>query len=229
MLIQTLAALCAVVAIAAPASAQSQTYKPKTARRHFISITFDQQFVQPYSFAKHPLEDLLGQRVNEVHLQDHQYETQDGQTKVTVLEYGKRASGFGATVYPFGSSSGATLDIRASIESMPDIRVTFSGPAPSPAYVLTGGRATDIGIGLEMSDRSPGWGMGGHAFIIGGVGRARTDQMDGSRYFGEGGGGIMFGPFGVDLSVKFVVNQFDLPVAHSVNMIPICVRGTLTF
>jgi hypothetical protein len=48
-------------------------------------------------------------------------------------------------------------------------------------------------------------------------------------YFGEGGGGIMFGPFGVDLSVKFVVNQFDLPVAHSVNMIPICVRGTLTF
>jgi hypothetical protein len=25
-----------------------------------------------------------------------------------------------------------------------------------------------------------------------------TDQMDGSRYFGEGGGGVTFGPFGVD-------------------------------
>ena len=70
---------------------------------------------------------------------------------------------------------------------------------------------------------------GAHAFIIGGIGRARTDQMDGSRYFGEGGGGIMFGPYGVDLSGQYVVNRFDAPVSHSVHMIPICVRGTLTF
>ena len=229
MLIQTLSALAVACAIAAPAAAQSQVYTPKKARKHFISLTLDRQFVQPYSFAKHPLEELLGQRVNEVHLQDYQYETQDKQTKVTVLEYGKRASGFGATVYPFGSSDGATLAIRASIESMPDIRVAFSGPAPSAGYQLTGGRATDIGAGLEMSDRSPGWGIGGHAFIIGGIGRAHTDQMDGRRYFGEGGGGIMFGPFGVDLSVKYAVNSFDAPVSHSVHMIPICVRGTLTF
>jgi len=229
MLIQTLAALGVACAIAVPAAAQTQVYQPKKARKHFISITFDQLYVQPYSFAKHPLEELLGQRVTEVHLQDYQYETQDRQTRATVLEYGKRGTGIGATVYPFGSSDGATLALRASVESVPDIRVAFSGPAPMPAYNLTGGRATDFGVGLEMADRSPGWGIGAHAFLIGGVGRLRTDQMDGSRYFGEGGGGIMFGPFGVDLSVKFIVNRFDTPVSHSVHMVPVCLRGSLTF
>jgi len=229
MPIQTFAALAVALAIAAPAAAQSQVYQAKKARRHFVSLTYDWQFVQPYSFAKHPLEELLGQRVNEVHLQPYQYQTQDGLTKVIVLEYGKRANGIGATVYPFGSSDGATLAIRGSIESMPDIRVAFAGPAPSAGYQLTGGRAMDVAAGLEMSDRSPGWGIGAHAFVLGGIGRAHTDQIDGSRYFGEGGGGIMFGPFGIDLSVKYVVNRFDAPVSHSVRMIPVCVRGSLTF
>ena len=45
-----------------------------------------------------------------------------------------------------------------------------------------------------MSDRSPGWGLGAHAFVIGGIGRSQTDQLDGSRYFGEGGGGVTLGP-----------------------------------
>jgi hypothetical protein len=230
MLIQTLAALWTAAAIATPSAApQAQAYQPKKARKHFVSITVDSQFVQPSDFGGHPLAELLGQPVSEVHLQPFQYQTKDGQTTVRVLEYGKRASGIGLTVYPFGSSDGATLAIRGSIESVPDISVAFDGPAPAPTYALTGGRATDIGAGLEMSDRSPGWGLGAHAFIIGGVGRVQTDQRDGSRYFGEGGGGIMFGPFGVDLSVKYAVNRFDIPLAHSVNMIPICVRGTLTF
>jgi hypothetical protein len=229
MLIQTVAALWLSGSLAARPPARPQAYQSRKARRHFISLTLDRQFVQPYSFAKHPLSELLGQPVSEVHLQSFQYQTKDGQTNVTVLEYGKRASGIGATIYPFGSSEGATLAIRGSIESIPDIRVSFSGPAPSPTYALTGGRATDIGAGIEMSDRSAGWGIGAHAFLIGGVGKVTTDQRDGSRYFGEGGGGIMFGPFGVDLSVKYAVNRFDAPVAHSVHMLPICVRGTLTF
>jgi hypothetical protein len=229
MLIQTIAALGVVCALAVPAAAQTPAYQAKKARKHFISITFDQLWIHPYSFAEHPLEELLGQPVNEVHLQDYQYETQDRQVRVSVLEYGKRGSGIGATVYPFGSSVGATLAIRASVESLPDIRVAFSGPAPMAAYALTGGRATDFGVGLEMSDRSAGWGVGAHAFIIGGIGRVRTDQMDGTRYFGEGGGGIMFGPFGVDLSVKYTVNRFDAPVSHSIHMVPVSLRGSLTF
>jgi hypothetical protein len=80
-----------------------------------------------------------------------------------------------------------------------------------------------------MSDRSAGWGLGAHAFLIGGVGRIQTDQRNGTRYFAEGGGGVTSGPFGVDISLKFTVNRFTAPVPHRVYMIPISVRGTLTF
>jgi len=229
MLIQTVAALWMV-------SAQPAAYQAPKARKHYVSLTYERQFIQPYSFAKHPLEELLGQPVDEVHFENFQYRTRDGKTTVNVLEYAKRADGIGVTVYPFGSSDGATLAIRGSIESIPDIRVQFTGQAPMATYDVTGGRAMDIGAGLEMSDRSAGWGIGAHAFLIGGIGRATTDHMDGRRYFGEGGGGIMFGLFGIDLSVKYVVNRFDNPdnvsggsFPASVHMIPICVRGTLTF
>ena len=230
MLIQTVTAACLVAALAASeARAQPQTYQAPKARRHFISITFDKQFIQPYGFGNHPLEDLLGQPVDEVHLEAFQYRTRDEKTTVNVLEYGKRATAIGATVYPFGSSSGATLAVRGSIETIPEIRVGFTGPAPSPTYELTNGRATDVGIGIDMSDRSPGWGLGAHAFILGGVGRIETDQLNGSRYFGEGGGGVTSGPFGVDISVKFTVNRFTTPVPHRIYMVPVTVRGTLTF
>jgi hypothetical protein len=230
MLTQTLSAVCLVAALAASdASAQPQAYRPPKARRHFISITFDKQFIQPYSFGNHPLQDLLGQPVDEVHLETFQYRTRDGRTTVNVLDYGKRATAIGATVYPFGSSVGATLAVRGSIESVPDIRVAFNGPAPAPTYELTNGKATDLGIGLDMSDRSPGWGLGAHAFILGGIGRIQTDQLDGRRYFGEGGGGVTSGPFGVDIAVKFVVNRFTTPVPHRIYMVPIVVRATLTF
>jgi hypothetical protein len=230
MLIQTLPAVCLVAALAASdAAAQAQPYRPPQARRHFISITFDKQFVQPYSFGNHPLPALLGQPVDEVHLEPFQYRTRDGKTTVNVIEYGKRATAIGATVYPFGSSTGATLAIRGSIETIPDIRLAFNGPAPSPTYELTNGRATDVAIGIDMSDRSPGWGLGAHAFILGGVGRIHTDQLNGTRYFGEGGGGVTSGPFGVDLAVKFTVNRFTTPVTHRIYMVPVSVRATLTF
>jgi len=238
MLIQTMSALCLAASMAAPdpqapalarAEGQPQTYQAPKARRHFISVTFETQFLQPYSFNKHPLADLLGQPVDEVHLQTFQYRTRDGQTLVNVLEYGKRAGGIGATVYPFGSSVGATLALRASLESVPPIRVAFTGPAPAPTYELTNGRVTDFGIGIDMSDRSAGWGLGAHAFVMGGIGKITTDQMDGNRYFGEGGGGVTSGPFGVDISLKFSVNKFSTPVPHRIYLIPISVRGTLTF
>jgi hypothetical protein len=229
MLIQTASALWLVAALAAPAPPQAQPYQEPKARRHFISVSYERQYVQPFSFAKHPLEELLGQPVNEVHFESYHYRSQDNQTLVTVLEYGKRATAIGATVYPFGSSVGATLAIRGSIESLPDIRVSFTGPAPSPTYVLTNGRAMDVGVGIDMSDRAPGWGLGGHAFILGGIGRAQTDQLDGRRYFIEGGGGITSGPLGVDIAVKYSINRFTMPVEHSVHMIPISVRGTLSF
>lgn len=236
MLIQTVSAVWLVAALAVPEppalskiEGRPQPYRAPKARRHFISVSVDKQFVQPYSFGKHPLEDLLGQPVDEVRLESFQYRTRDGKTLVNVLEYGKRATGIGATVYPFGSSVGATLAVRGSIETIPTIRVAFTGPAPAPTYELTNGRATDLGIGIDMSDRSPGWGLGAHAFIMGGIGRIQTDQLNGNRYFGEGGGGVTSGPFGVDISVKFSVNRFTTPVPHRLYIIPVSVRGTLTF
>jgi len=225
-----MSALWMAAALAAPGPAQGpEPYREPKARRHFISVSYETQYIQPQGFAKHPLEELLGQPVEEVHFESFQYRTRDQATLVTVQEYGKRGRAVGATVYPFGSSVGATLAIRGSIETLPDIRVAFTGPAPAPTYVLTNGRAMDLGVGIDMSDRAPGWGLGAHAFILGGIGRARTDQLDGRRYFIEGGGGITSGPLGVDIAFKYAINQFTMPVAHSIHMIPISVRGTLSF
>ena len=39
----------------------------------------------------------------------------------------------------------------------------------------------------------------------------------------------MSGPFGVDISVKFAVNRFDDAGDAQIFMIPVSVRGTLTF
>jgi hypothetical protein len=218
-----------VAALTSPSPAQAPAYQAAKARKHFISVSFERQFVQPFGFGKHPLEELLGQPVDEVRLETFQYRTRDQLTTVNVLEYGKRATAIGATLYPFGASVGATLAIRGSIGSVPPIRVAFNGPAPFPTYELTNGRAMDLGAGIDMSDRAPGWGLGAHAFVIGGIGRLDTDQLDGRRYWLEGGGGVMSGPIGVDISFKYSINRFTTPVTHSVHMIPISVRGTLTF
>jgi hypothetical protein len=228
MLIQTASAWWLAAAIAAPA-AQPQAYNQPKARRHFVSVSVERQFVQPYGFGTHPLSELLGQPVDDVHLESFQYRTRDQGTLVNVIEYQKRTTAVGATIYPFGSSVGATLAIRGSIESFPEIRVAFTGPAPAPVYELTGGRALDVGAGIDMSDRAPGFGLGAHAFVLGGIGRVETDLLDGRRYFVEGGGGVTSGPFGVDVAFKYSVNRFTDPVAHTIHIVPISVRGTLTF
>jgi hypothetical protein len=229
MLLQTLSAAWLVAAMSMPAPAQGTSYTPTKARKYFISVSYDWQYTNPLSFAKHPLEDLLGQPVNEVHLETFQYRTADGQTLVNVLEFEHPGNGVGVTVYPLGASEGATLAVRGSIEQLPDIRVAFIGPAPAPVHALTNGRAFDAAVGVDMSDRAPGWGLGSHTFLLGGLGRVQTDQSGGSRYFIEGGGGLTSGPLGVDLSVKFAVNRFSSPVSHRIYTIPVSLRGTLTF
>ena len=88
----------------------------------------------------------------------------------------------------------------------------------------------DLGVGVIVADRSPGWGLGSHAFLAGGIGKVSTEQLgDGGRYFAEGGGGLSVGPFGVELGVKFAWNMLDQPVPHKFLTIPISLRGTLTF
>jgi hypothetical protein len=119
--------------------------------------------------------------------------------------------------------------LRGSYEPLPRIRVRFDGPAPLPAYDLRDGRALDAALGLVVADRSPGWGLGSHAFVAGGIGRATSSIGDGRRYFAEAGGGLGVGPLGVELAVKFARNRFSEPVPHTFLTIPVALRGTLSF
>jgi hypothetical protein len=217
------------IALAVPASAGAQTYAPRKARRHFVTLSLDWLYTQPLHFANHPLEDLLGTEVAEAQFEQFDYETRDKLTRVDVLEFNRRGRGLGITIYPLGMSAGPTLGIRGSAEDLPVIRLAFDGPGDLDTYTLTNARAYDAGVGLFVADLSPGWGLGSHAFVLGGVGRVRSDLSDGSRYFAEGGGGLNSGPLGVELSVKFAWNTLDAPVTHKFLTVPITLRGTLTF
>jgi hypothetical protein len=217
-----------LVTLVVPAAAQ--TYTPTgTARRHFVSVSYDWLYTQPLHFADHPLEDLVGREVAAAQREVYDYRTRDGAVLIDVLEFSRRSQGAGVTVYPFGSSVGATLAIRGSFEGLPDIRIAFQGEGAPADYALTGARAYDVGAGVHVADRSAGWGLGSQAFVIAGVGRIRSDLGDGSRYFAEGGGGLTSGPLGVELAVKFAWNSLDQPVEHQFLTVPITLRATVTF
>lgn len=219
--------LVAIAGLFSPAAAQ--VYAPDKARRHFITVSYDWIYTQPLHFAEHPLEDLVGTDVASAQRQAHDYETRDGSILIDVLEYRRRSRGASVTIYPFGSSAGATLALRGTYEQLPLIRIGFEGASAPAPYVLTGARAYDIGGGIQVADRSSGWGLGSHAFFGAGVGRIRSDLGDGDRIFAEGGGGLSSGPLGVELGVKFAWNSLSLPVEHRFLTIPITLRGTLTF
>jgi hypothetical protein len=212
-----------------PAIAAGQTYSEPRPRRQFVSVSYDWMHTEPLHFAEHPLEDLLGREVASAQMQDYDYETRDGLTHVLVNEFRSKGNGVGVTVYPFGLSTGATLGVRGSIAQLPEINITFEGPAPVSNYLLTRAKAYDVGAGLVVADRSAGWGLGSQAFVIGGLGRIRSDLGEGSRYFAEGGGGLTSGPIGVQISVKFAWNRLDDPVEHRFLTVPITLRATVSF
>ena len=223
-----LVATLLVFGIAVPAAAQ--TYAATKPRKQFVTFSIDWMQTEPLHFAEHPLEDLVGRPVASTQQEDFEYQTRDEQIQIDVLEYRKRNRGFSAAVYPFGLTTGTTFGIRGSIEQVPTIRIDFQGIDAPPDYALTGAVAYDIGAGLFISDRSPGWGLGGQAFVVGGIGRLKADDgMNGSRMFAEGGGGLMVGPLGVQLAVKFAWNTVDDPVEHTFLTVPITVRGTISF
>lgn len=217
------------VALLVPSLSQAQTYQVPQPRRQFVTVSLDWLYTQPLHFAEHPLEDLLGTEVGSAQQQDFDYETRDGNTRITVQEFKRRSQGGGVTVFPLGLRTGTTLGIRGSFEGLPDIRVTFEGAAPFSSYVLTNARAYDVGAGIFVSDRSAGWGLGSRAFVVGGIGRISSDLGDGRRYFAEGGGGLTSGPLGVELSVKFAWNKLHDPVEHQFFTVPISIRGTVSF
>jgi hypothetical protein len=205
-----------------------QTYSGSRSR-HFVTISYDWHYSQPLHFAEHPLADLLGTDVASAQVEAYDYRTRDDAVLIDVVEFSRRQQGLSLTVYPLGMGNGATLALRGSIEPMPAVRLAFAGPAPFPSYALTNARSLDGAAGVYVADRPPGWGLGSHAYLLGGIGRITSDLGDGRRYFAEGGGGLSIGPFGADLSVKFAWNALREPVEHRFLTIPITVRGTLTF
>jgi hypothetical protein len=135
----------------------------------------------------------------------------------------------GIIVYPFGARNCAALALRASRETLPIVRVTISSPAGIERYELTDGRATDVGLGVVVTDHPRGWGLGARSFVIGGVGKLTGERGDGSRYFAEGGGGVNIGPVGIEIAVKFAYNRLEDPRPHTFFTVPISLRGSLSF
>jgi hypothetical protein len=223
------AMLCALLLVTSVVPALAQTYGAQKPRRQFVTISMDWLKTEPLHFASHPLEDLVGREVSSSPGEAHDFETRDEQILIDVVEFRKRNRAVSVAVYPLGLSSGPTLGIRGSIEELPTIRVTFAGAEAPRDYAFVDARAYDIGAGLYIADRSPGWGLGSQAFVVGGVGRIKSDGQEGSRMFAEGGGGLTVGPFGVQLAVKFAWNTLNEPVEHRFLTVPITLRGTLSF
>jgi hypothetical protein len=223
------AALAAVALLTFAAPAVAQDYSVQKPRRQFVTVSLDWLNTEPLHFASHPLEDLVGRDVASAQMEAHDYHTRDEQILIDVVEFRKRNRAMSVAVYPLGLSSGTTLGIRGSIEEMPTIRIDFDGPDAPADYALTGGRAYEVGAGLYVADRSPGWGLGSQAFVLGGAGRIKADGREGTRVFAEGGGGLTVGPLGVQLAVKFAWNKLTEPVEHRFLTIPITLRGTISF
>jgi hypothetical protein len=223
-----LAAAAVALVTAWPLSAEAQTYTAPRARRQWVSISYDWLYSLPLHFAEHPLEDLLGTPVGEAE-EPYDYQTRDGSTLIDVLEFKRPGQGVGLTIYPLGMSVGPTLGVRGSIEALPDIRIAFDGPGALDSYALTNALSYDVGAGIYVADRAPGWGLGSYAFILGGVGKITSDLGPGNRYFAEGGGGVQSGPVGFEISAKFAWNRFSDPVEHRFFTVPINMRATVSF
>jgi hypothetical protein len=192
-------------------------------------VSYDWLYTWPLHFDNHPLEDFVGDSVDETDV-PYDYRSRDGRTFIDVIEFKRRGRAIGATAFPFGLRTGPTLGLRGSIENIPDIRLAFDGPGrPFDSYTLTGAIAVDIGAGVFVADRAPGWGLGSYSFIVGGIGKITSDQRGGSRYFAEGGGGVQSGPLGFELSVKFGWNRFSEPVEHRFLTVPVTMRATVSF
>jgi hypothetical protein len=222
-------ALLAASAIDAPAQTYRQ-FKPE-ARKQYFAVSTDWLNMMPLHLKEAPFEHLTGVELGTSQRKDWDYESRGdgGLTQVDVLEYQRRARGFGVAVYPFGSSVGPSLMLKGAMENLPTFRARFEGPSKVSSYELVDARAWDAGIGVIVADRSPGWGLGSHAYVVGGVGRLDSAHGTGSRIFGEGGGGLTVGPVGVELSVKFAHNRLANPVAHSFYTVPVTIRATIGF
>jgi len=201
--------------------------KPKP-RRQFITFTIDRLNTFPLHFKDFPLEQLTGTDISDYHY-DGSYRSKDGKITVSDLRFRRPNRGLGAMLYPFGTKNGASLAIRGSYESLPLVQFTINSANGSEKYLLTDGRVYDLGLGVIVNDRPPGWKLGTHSFFLIGTGKIKEPRGNGKRYFIEGGGGVNTGPLGIELSVKISRNHLIIPRPHYFYTVPVCLRATLSF
>lgn len=223
-------ALCGIFLLVLCPGAHAQIAPSAQPHRQFVTISIDRPHTFNFHFRQHPLEDLTGRALEPVlDSATVDYRSADGRTTIDVLEFNRRGRGASVMVYPFGSRTGTTLAIRGSYETLPVTRLTITEAGSTSSYNLRDGRAFDVGLGFLVSDRPPGWGLGTHSFALAGIGRIRGERGDGDRLFGEAGGGISFGPIGIQFSVKLAYNKLSDPRAHTFFTVPMTLRGTLSF
>ena len=215
------------------ADVAGQTYrqfKPK-ARKHWFAVSATWLNSMPLHLKDAPLEQLVGRELGTSQRKDWDYESRGdgGLTTVDVLEYRGRARRAAVRGCPFGIGTGGARLVKGSYEPLPVFRVAISGPSNVNSYNMTDGKAWDAGVGVIVADRAPGWGLGSHAYVVGGVGRVDTNLGNGTRVFGEGGGGLSIGPIGVELGVKFAYNKLKEPIEHGFYTVPVTLRATFGF
>ena len=210
MLIQTVSAMWLVASLAAPAAAAGD--RPTRRRRRGATSSASRSRSSSSSrtaFDDHPLADLLGaagRRSPPAVVPVPDARSADARQRARVRQARDRHRRDRLSVRL--ERRGRRSPIRGSIESVPTIRARVHRAGAGADLRADQRPRHRLGVGLDMSDRSPGWGLGATRSSSAVSAGSQTDQMDGTRYFGEGGGGIMSGPFGVDLSVKFTVNRF---------------------
>jgi len=218
--------ISAVVLLPHTASAQTTQAGP---RPQFVTIDIGPSRTMPLHFKEYPLQQLVGRELAVEPNRVHDYTTSEGSATVDVRQFRRSTHGFGVSVYPFGNRSNTSLMLRVARETLPIIRFAINKPGSVERYSLSDGHTTDVGVGVNSSDRPAGWGMGTHSFAVGGVGRIRGERGTGGRLFAEVGGGISFGPIGFQVAVKIAHNRLKDPRPHSFYTVPMSLRGTLTF
>ena len=212
-----------------PGNVQAQAAEPVQPRRQWVTFTLDWAYSHPLHFKERPLEQLARVELGETRQAAPDFRSGDGLTTVDILELERPIHGWSVAAYPFGARNGPSLMVRYAYETLPVTRFEIRNPAGSELYLLRDGSARDFSVGVIISDRQRGWGLGAHSFFLGGLGKLSGERGSGDRYLGEAGAGINVGPIGFQFAIKLAYNKLEDPRAHSFYTVPISLRGTLSF
>jgi hypothetical protein len=198
-------------------------------RKQWVTITLDWAYSRPLHFKERPLEQLAGVELGESRQAEPEFRSEDGLTTVDIFELSRPVHGWSVSAYPLGAGNGPSLMVRYAYETLPVTRFEIRNPSGSELYLLRDGSSKDFGVGVIVSDRQRGWGLGAHSFFLAGFGRLSGERGSGDRYFGEAGAGINVGPLGFQFAVKLAYNKLADPRTHRFFTVPIALRGTLSF